>query len=363
MRIIITGGGGFLGSQLAQQILDRGELSGRGVSEVVLLDARFHAPSADSRVRQVVGDIGERDFVFSTIGSEVDAIFHLASMVSGECEERFDDALRVNLDGGRHIFEAARAAAGRPKVIFASSIACFGGEGMEPVNTDQTKHTPQTTYGMTKAICEMLVNDHTRKGHFDGRSVRLPTVIVRPGKPNAAASSWASGMFREPLGGVDCLLPIRRDQCHPMTGYRTVIESFMAMHEVPESKLGTDRAYVLPAHRVTPQLAESVIGEIAAERGMKLGGIVDAFDARIQGIVSNWPQAVDGARGGGDWYAGAAAGEGDCGTVFGGFWGLRNFILLQLLLLLRLVRSSWRRSRRRSRTDACGGWGCEEILA
>ena len=167
---------------------------------------------------------------------------------------------------------------------------------MSQTMSDTTKQLPQTTYGITKAICEMLVNDHTRKGHFDGRSVRLPTVIVRPGKPNAAASSWASGMFREPLNGEACNLPIRRDQPHPMTGYRTVIESFIALSEVEESKLGKDRAYVLPAHRVTPQIAEKVITEVAAERGITLGPIVDAFDARIQGIVDNWPQQVDGSR-------------------------------------------------------------------
>jgi hypothetical protein len=121
-------------------------------------------------------------------------------------------------------------------------------------------------------------------------------VIIRPGKPNAAASSWASGMFREPLNGEPCLLPIRRDQCHPMTGYRTVVESFIALHEVPSEKLGSDRAFVLPAHRVTPQLAETVVREIAQERSLEIGPIVDAFDARIQGIVSNWARAVDGAR-------------------------------------------------------------------
>ncbi|MFN7561873.1 MAG: NAD-dependent epimerase, partial [Prosthecobacter sp.] len=148
----------------------------------------------------------------------------------------------------------------------------------------------------TKAICEMLVNDHTRKGHFDGRSVRLPTVIIRPGRPNAAASSWASGMFREPLNGEACLLPIRRDQPHPMTGYRTVIESFIALAEVDEVPLGKDRAYVLPAHRVTPQIAEKVITEVAAEKGIRLGAIEDAFNERIQGIVDNWPQQVDGSR-------------------------------------------------------------------
>ena len=302
MKILITGGGGFLGSQLCDALLKRGSIAGPSeadetIDEIVLLDAFFHKPGTDNRVKQIVGDISNRDTVFAAVGNRADtSIFHLASMVSGECEQRFDDALRVNLDGGRHILEAARALPGLPRVVFASSIACFGGEGMEPENTDRTKHTPQTTYGVTKAICEMLINDHTRKGHFDGRSVRLPTVIIRPGKPNAAASSWASGMFREPLKGEVCELPIRRDQRHPMTGYRTVIESFIAMHEVPAEKLGTDRAYVLPAHTVTPDLAVATLREVAAECGLTLGSITDAFDARIQGIVDNWPQAVDGAR-------------------------------------------------------------------
>ncbi len=302
MKVIITGGGGFLGSQLCQRLLQRGQLTGPSgtpveIAQIVLLDAFFSRPSANSRVRQVVGDVSDRDTIRAAFTTEsAMAVFHLASMVSGECEERFDDALRVNLDGGRLIFEAARAAKDRPRVIFASSIACYGGNAMQDPNTDRTKLTPQTTYGMTKAVCELLINDHSRRGHFDGRSARLPTVIVRPGKPNAAASSWASGMFREPLSGVTCALPVRRDQRHPMTSYRTVIDSLIALHEVPESQLEEDRAYVLPAHQVTPLLAESVIQQVAQERGLKLGSIADAFDARIQGIVSNWPVSVDGSR-------------------------------------------------------------------
>jgi nucleoside-diphosphate-sugar epimerase len=233
MKIIITGGGGFLGSQLAKKLLERGTWNAaKPITEMVLLDAFFRGEPADARVKQVKGDIGDRATVFAATGSKFDVIFHLASMVSGECEERFDDAMRVNLDGGRNVFEAARAAEGRPRVVFASSVACYGGLDMSQMMSDTTKQLPQTTYGMTKAMCEMMVNDHTRKGHFDGRSVRLPTVIVRPGKPNAAASSWASGMFREPLNGEACMLPIRRDQPHPMTGYRTVIESFIALSEV-----------------------------------------------------------------------------------------------------------------------------------
>jgi len=296
MKIIITGGGGFLGSQLSQKLLERGTWCGKAISEIVLLDAFFRGEPADARVKQVTGDIGDRATVFAATGSKFDAVFHLASMVSGECEERFDDAMRVNLDGGQNVFEAARAAEGRPRVIFASSVACYGGIDMSQMMSDTTKQLPQTTYGITKAICEMLVNDHTRKGHFDGRSMRLPTVIVRPGKPNAAASSWASGMFREPLNGEACNLPIRRDQPHPMTGYRTVIDSFIALSEVDEAELGKDRAYVLPAHRITPQIAEKVIAEVAAELSITLGPIVEAFDARIQGIVDNWPQQLDGSR-------------------------------------------------------------------
>ena len=302
MKIIITGGGGFLGSGLATTLLNRGELNGPSgdqepIEEIVLIDARFVMPQNDPRVQQIVGDISERNVIDEAIGSSQNiSIFHLASMVSGECEEHYDDALRVNLDGGRNVFEAARAAAGRSRVVFASSIASFGGAAMPSPVSDTAKQTPQTTYGITKAICELLINDHTRKGHFDGRSARLPTVIIRPGKPNAAASSWASGMFREPLNGETCELPVRRDQPHPMTSFRTVVDSFVALHEAPEDRLGDDRAYGLPAHQVTPAMAGKALSELAEEKNLALGQIEDAFDPRIQAIVDTWPTAVDGYR-------------------------------------------------------------------
>jgi D-erythronate 2-dehydrogenase len=302
MRIIITGGGGFLGSQLCKRLRERNSVSNVSgqqaeIDEIVLLDAAFAKPSTDERVKHVVCDIRQRDAVFSAVGTKPDvSIFHLASMVSGECEERFDDALQVNLDGGRNLFEAARALKSQARVVFASSIACFGGEAMQTPCSDRTKLTPQTTYGMTKAMCEMLINDYSRKGFFDGRSVRLPTVIIRPGRPNTAASSWASGMFREPLNGETCILPVKKDQCHPMTGYRTVVESLLALHELPSKCFGDDRAIGLPAHQVTPEMANTVLREVAHELNLSLGPIVEEFNPRIQAIVSNWPVDIDGMR-------------------------------------------------------------------
>lgn len=304
MKVLITGGGGFLGNQLARKILQRGHLTGpsgaaESIDAITLLDAHFSEASKEGMPDQVTllsRDIADRDAVFEAVDRDDLAVFHLASMVSGECELRFDDAMRVNLDGGRNVFDACRARKGTPRVVFASSVAAFGGAVMPEVVSDATKRTPQTTYGMTKVIGEMMINDYSRKGFLDGRSARLPTIIIRPGRPNTAASSWASGMFREPLRGEACELPVGLDQGHPVMGYRDVIDSFIALHEAPTASLGDDRAYGLPSHRVTPRSARSVLEEVAAARGLSLGPLVERPDARIQGIVDTWPTATDGSR-------------------------------------------------------------------
>ena len=191
MRVVITGGGGFLGHQLCEALLDRKSLIGQdrhvqAIEEIVLLDAAFprpRIPKSESirveqiRVEQIVGSIESQDAIDAAVGKRSDtSIFHLASMVSGECEERFDEAMSVNLHGGLRLLETARRLGPTCRFVFASSIACFGGTALEDPCDDWTKLTPQTTYGMTKAIGEMLINDYARKGFVDGRAARLPTV-------------------------------------------------------------------------------------------------------------------------------------------------------------------------------------------
>lgn len=314
MRVVITGGGGFLGRQLCKRLLAVGELTRtdglrRRIEEIVLFDRGFEPALMDSiwshlevphhplaRVRCESGSVDDDQALCSVLGNDpAISVFHLASMVSGECEDRFEDAWTVNVVGMRVLLDALRAIGGTPKAVFSSSIACFGGELPECCD-DRTKHTPQTTYGMTKVIGELMINDYSRKGFLDGRSARLPTVIIRPGKPNTAASSWASGMFREPLNREVCLLPVDWDQPHPMTGYRTVIDSLIALHEVPQAVLGPDRAIGLPARCVTPRIAKEALQRFAVETGVVLGEIQESPDARIRSIVSQWPKQVDGAR-------------------------------------------------------------------
>jgi nucleoside-diphosphate-sugar epimerase len=208
-------------------------------------------------------------------------------VVSGGGEQDFDLAMRVNLDGNLYVLESTRALGSKPRVVFASSIAVFGGKSMPKHVGDQTKQVPQTTYGMTKAIGELLVNDYTRKGYIDGRSARLPTVIIRPGKPNKAASSFASGVFREPLSGVECVLPVGTDAVMPLAGYRTIVEGFVRLHEADGAKLGEDRAVSLPSLDVTVADMIAALKRVAGTR--KLGAIRVEKDPAIEQIVATWP--------------------------------------------------------------------------
>ena len=302
MKVVITGGTGFIGLRLARSILARNALTGpdgapHEVDELLLFDQVVppeRPDGLDGRVRIEAGDIADAATVRGLIDRDDIAVFHLASVVSGGGEKDFDLAMRVNLDGGRHLLEALRARAGRPRLVFASSLAVFGGAAMPARVGDSTKQTPQTTYGMTKAIGELLINDYTRKGFLDGRAARLPTVIIRPGRPNAAASSFVSGVFREPLNGEDFALPVKPETVMPLLGYRAIVAGIEALHELPGEALGDDRAVSLPALNVTVQDMIEALYRVAGQRvagGQALGKISVAPDPFIEAIVAGWPQA------------------------------------------------------------------------
>jgi nucleoside-diphosphate-sugar epimerase len=300
LKVVITGGTGFIGQRLAQALLQRGSLTAPGgapepIDELLLFDVAVPAERpawADERVILRAGDISDTAEVAALIDRDDISVFHLASVVSGGGEKDFDLAIRVNLTGGLNVFEAcrarAKAGAGLPRLVFASSIAVFGGSAMAPVVGDHAKQTPQTTYGATKAICELLVNDYTRKGFFDGRSARLPTVIVRPGKPNAAASSFVSGLFREPLSGEVCRIPVSEDTVMPLLGYRSIVGGFIALHEADGAALGDDRAVSLPSFTVTVREMIDALRRVAGDR--RLGEIVFQPDPFIQRICDGWPR-------------------------------------------------------------------------
>lgn len=304
MKILITGGAGFIGQRLAMECLQRTKLEFDGrptpaIEKIVLADvaepAFWHKGLQEQEQIEVrYGDITDSAWVDSLFDNNYELVFHLASIVSGHGEQDFDLAMRVNLDGALYLFENIRAQNNNARVVFTSSVASFGGDAMPDTVADSTKQTPLTTYGTTKAIGELLINDYSRKGFFDGRSARLPTVIVRPGKPNLAASSFVSGLFREPLAGEPCTIPVDTSQIMPVLGYRSIVNGIIKLAEIPASSLGTDRGVGLPAINATVQQLMDALTQAAGNR--HLGEHVLEKDPTIAKIVSGWPEKVNNER-------------------------------------------------------------------
>jgi nucleoside-diphosphate-sugar epimerase len=290
MRIVITGGAGFLGSRLARALLAHGSLTdargeARDLRELVLVDV-VRATVADPRVTVVTGDLTDPTLIERVVTPGTDSVFHLAAVVSGQAEAEFDVGMRVNLDATRALLERCRRLAKPPKFVFASSLAVFGGPLPDPV-PDDAPVMPQTSYGAQKAIGEFLVCDMTRKGYIDGRSLRLPTITVRPGKPNKAASSFASGIIREPLSGVDAICPVAPSTQVWVSSPRTVIANLIVGHEAPASSFALTRSINVPGIHVG-------VGEmVAALRRIAGDAVADRvkwqLDPAIDRIVSTWP--------------------------------------------------------------------------
>src|SRR5271170_386114 len=294
MRIVITGGCGFLGRRLALTLLERGSSLGP-IDELVLFD---NAPPAlplpdDRRVTLATGDIADRETVQQLLARGTTVVFHLAAVVSGQAEADTDLGYRVNVDGTRAVLDACRALGSCPRLVFASSLAVYGG-ALPPAVGDDTPLTPQSSYGAQKAIGEFLVNDYSRKGFVDGRALRLPTVVVRPGRPNRAASTFASSIIREPLAGKDAVCPVSPDLVMALASPRRVVDSLHRAYELPGSAFGANRSLQLPGFSVA-------VGEMAAAVRRAGGEAAHARihwkpDPAIQQIVSGWPQALTATR-------------------------------------------------------------------
>jgi nucleoside-diphosphate-sugar epimerase len=260
MRVLITGSAGFLGQRLARTLLERGSLTGSDgqvypIDQLLLLDvAHSSPPPDDARVTLMAGDVADRAVLEAAITSDTGAIFHLAAVVSGGAEADFELGMHVNLEAIERLLEVCRARGHRPKVVFTSSVAVYGGD-LPAVVDERTILTPQSSYGTQKAIGELLVNDYSRRGFVDGRSLRLPTISVRPGRPNLALSSFASGIIREPLNGETAVCPVPPETTLWLLSPAKVLACFLLAHDIDGARLGSNRSLILPGISVTTGVA------------------------------------------------------------------------------------------------------------
>ncbi|HEX9179054.1 MAG TPA: D-erythronate dehydrogenase [Burkholderiales bacterium] len=298
MKIVITGGAGFLGRRLARRLLEQGKLTDsqgrkRDIREIVLVDMAAPEGLDDPRLRALTGDISDPELLKRAIDAETASVFHLAAVVSGQAEADFDLGMRINLDASRLLLETCRRLGHKPRVVFTSSVAVYGGALPETV-LDSTALNPQSSYGAQKAMGELLLGDYSRKGFVDGRVLRLPTISVRPGRPNKAASSFASGIIREPLNGEESACPVAPETHLWLLSPRKAIECLITGHELPAASLGSSRVVNLPGISVTARGMVSALERVAGPEVVKR--IRWERDPAVERIVGSWPGAWDTTR-------------------------------------------------------------------
>lgn len=290
MKILVLGAAGMIGRKLIERLLADGRLRNKAITAIHGFDVveASIASTNNINVTASAGDISDAATVDALVAEKPDVIFHLAAIVSGEAEAEFEKGYRINLNGTQNLFDSIVARPDyQPRVVYASSIAVFGAPFPDTIE-DEFHLTPLTSYGTQKAIGELLLADLTRKGHMDGIGLRLPTIVVRPGKPNLAASGFFSNIIREPLAGESAVLPVSEDVMHWMASPRSAVGFCIHAAEIDGEVVGPRRNLTMPGLAIT-------VGEMIAALGRIAGPDVVAkierkADATIIGIVANWPR-------------------------------------------------------------------------
>ncbi len=296
MRILILGAAGMVGRKLTERLVTDGQLNGRAITHMILHDvAEPIAPQAPFEVTALTSDFSRPGEADRLVASRPDAIFHLAAIVSGEAEADLEKGYRINLDGTRFLFDAVRRVGDgyRPRLVFTSSIAVFGAPFPEAID-DAFFLTPLTSYGTQKAIGELLLADYTRRGFFDGVGIRLPTICVRPGKPNKAASGFFSSIIREPLNGQEAVLPVPEDVRHAHASPRSAVGFLMHAATIDTETIGPRRNLTMPSVSVTVAEQIDALRRIAGDK--VASRIRREPDPDIMRMVAGWPPRFDASR-------------------------------------------------------------------
>jgi D-erythronate 2-dehydrogenase len=266
MHILITGAGGMIGRKLIDRLVRDGQVGGKAITRMTLHDyAAPGKPAVGYPVATSGGDISAKGEAEKLVADAPDLIFHLAAVVSGEAEADFEKGYRVNIDGMRYLLEAVRAKGNKPRFVFTSSIAVFGGDLPDPI-PDDYHHTPPNSYGAAKVICEQWLADYTRRGFLDGVGIRYPGITVRPGKPNAAASGFYSSIIREPLDGKEAILPVPLTKRNTHASPRAAIGYLIRAAEIDGAQLGLVRNLTMPGVAVTTGEQIEALRKIAGDK-------------------------------------------------------------------------------------------------
>jgi D-erythronate 2-dehydrogenase len=303
MKLLVIGAAGMLGHKFCQKLAQIGTLGGKTVSHLTMSDVITPPPLVNPpfAVESIACDLSTSEAAAQLIAERPEMIFHLAAIVSGEAETDFEKGYRINLDGTQLLFEAVRNASSQgagqavylPRLVFTSSIAVFGAPFPEVIHDDFFT-TPLTSYGTQKAICELLLADYTRRGFFDGIGIRLPTLCVRPGRPNKAASGFFSNIIREPLKGEEAVLPVSEEVRHWFTSPRSAVEFLFRAAEIDGAKIGARRNLTMPGLSVTVREMIEGLRRVAGSERVNL--IRRTPDPVIAGIVEGWARNFDASR-------------------------------------------------------------------